>query len=142
MLVDDDATLLETVAAILSDFCSEFVVSTASSGEEALRLLDAHPANVVVSDFHMPPGITGVELLRTARGRALTDCGVLVTGLRDQMPKGSGRDDAVFAVVYKPYDPGALVQTIREAVRIHRMTTAANHFASRVRAGRAGRSER
>lgn len=142
LLVDDDLALLETTCAILSELSSgEITVDTASSAEDALRRLDAQRTNVVVSDFHMPPGMSGVELLKAVKARGVADCGILITGLRDQMPKGAGRDEAIFAVVYKPYDPDALMQTIRDATRFQRMTATANGLSNRMRSGRNARDE-
>ncbi len=134
LVVDDDEALLETTTAVLAELAGdELVVSKAFSAEEALRLLRVERADVLVADFHMPPGMNGVELLRTAYSSGITGPGVLVTGLREQMPKGAARDEAIFAVVYKPYQPGALLTAIRDAARFQRMTENASGLIDRIR---------
>src|SRR3569832_1907237 len=52
-----DKTMLEKLG---------FSVSTASSGEEALQLIDEKPGDLVLFDIAMP-GMDGLKLLDTAR---------------------------------------------------------------------------
>ncbi len=60
LLVDDDITLLESMALILSE---EFSVRSANSGVQALRMLEREPFHVVCADWQMP-GMDGVEFFR------------------------------------------------------------------------------
>lgn len=60
LVVDDDASILGVVAEVLED--DGYAVSTASSGEEALELLNDHQFSLVMSDLRLP-GINGVEVL-------------------------------------------------------------------------------
>jgi two-component system response regulator HupR/HoxA len=129
LLVDDDPSLLETTAALLED---DFDVLKASSAEAALKLLESHPVAVICTDFQMG-GMNGLELLRRVYGSAPRRCGVLVTGLKEQLPRGVAGDEAVFAVVYKPYAIEALLTTLRDAFRVTTMAFAANKFSARAR---------
>jgi CheY-like chemotaxis protein len=52
LIVDDEAMLRETVTAILSR--DDYAVDTAQDGAEALRLLDLHRYDLVLSDVRMP----------------------------------------------------------------------------------------
>jgi len=63
LLVDDHAILRAGVSSLLA--CEPWieVVGEAGSGEEALRLLEEHPADVVVMDLEMP-GMGGLEATR------------------------------------------------------------------------------
>ncbi len=61
LVVDDDQAILTVLEARLAS--AGLRVLTAQSGEEALRLLDEEPVDLVVSDQRMP-GISGKDLFR------------------------------------------------------------------------------
>jgi DNA-binding NtrC family response regulator len=60
LVVDDDQAVAKVLAAALRQ--QGIAATLASSAEEALRLLDARPFDVVLSDVRMP-GASGLELL-------------------------------------------------------------------------------
>jgi len=67
LVVDDDPLILAGVAAAL--VAAGFRVWTTESGEEAMRLVERHRPEVVVTDLRMP-GMDGLSLLdRLARRR-------------------------------------------------------------------------
>jgi PAS domain S-box-containing protein len=66
LLVDDEELVRMSTAAMLIDLGYEVV--EASSGEEALRLLDDAPPDLLLTD-HLMPGMSGVELAKEARLR-------------------------------------------------------------------------
>jgi DNA-binding NtrC family response regulator len=65
LVVDDDDDVRAVAVAALSD---RFHVIEAATGDEALRLLDRAPVDVVVTDVVMP-GISGFHVLRGAQRR-------------------------------------------------------------------------
>jgi len=127
LLVDDDAGLLETTSALLED---EYDVLTASSGEQALSVLTKASVSVVCAD-HKMTGMSGLELLHVVRERWPRTAGVLITGMRENLGRSVIGDEAVFAVIYKPYEAQRLLETLRDAARTVSMTSAAANFASR-----------
>jgi PleD family two-component response regulator len=112
LLVDDEPYILPTLKALLA---GEFDVLTASSAEEAERLLAARPIDVLLADQKMPRR-TGVQLLEWARQHSPHTIRLLMTGY-------SELDDAVEAInrghVYyyllKPWRADDLLQIIRNA---------------------------
>ena len=64
LVVDDEPAIREFMAIAFSE--EGYVVETAGSGEEALKILALNPAHAVFTDIRMP-GIDGVELLRRVR---------------------------------------------------------------------------
>lgn len=65
LIVDDDAIILMSIAALLDDLGHE--VLEAGSGPEALTLLDAHPdIDLIITDQAMP-GMTGSQLIAAVR---------------------------------------------------------------------------
>ncbi len=64
LLVDDEPEILFSLRGLLR---REFDLHTAQSGAEALEVLKRQPIHVIMTDQRMPE-MTGVELLRRARG--------------------------------------------------------------------------
>ena len=65
LLVDDDPVIMTLTAAALRG--REMLVTEASSGEEALRLLPDGLPDVIVLDARMPGGMDGFETCRALR---------------------------------------------------------------------------
>jgi PAS domain S-box-containing protein len=81
LLVDDEDIVRMTTADMLVEFGYEVV--EASSGEEALRLLDAKlQIDVLVTD-HLMPGMTGVDLARALRHRRPGTPVLIVSGFAE-----------------------------------------------------------
>ena len=78
LLVDDDDDVRETSADMLSELGYDVV--QASSGVEALTMLDARPdLEVMVTDIRMP-GMSGLELSDLARTRRKDLKIILISG--------------------------------------------------------------
>ena len=67
LLVDDNRAVRGMVAKMLSSL--GHVVSTAASGEEALRMLEEEPPELLITDVLMPGELGGNDLARAARER-------------------------------------------------------------------------
>jgi two-component system, cell cycle response regulator len=79
LVVDDEP---QVPLAIADQLRRRFRVVPASSGKEALRLLDEQDFDVILSDQRMP-GMTGSELLSRARREHPDAARVLITGYSD-----------------------------------------------------------
>ena len=78
LLVDDDDDVRETSADMLEELGYEVV--QASSGQEALAIIEAWPnVDVMVTDIRMP-GMSGLELSDLAGGRRRDLKIILVSG--------------------------------------------------------------
>ena len=106
LVVDDHALLRDLMAQILSS--QGFQVTTAESGEAAIRLLESglNP-QVLLSDIRMPGLYNGVELARWARPRYPSLVILLQTAFTDI-------DTGDFRVLYKPFDPQMFLSAIQE----------------------------
>lgn len=117
LVVDDNPDMLETTAAVLS---REFEILTARSGELALKVLERNTVNAVCTDFEMPGGMNGIELLRKVAVSYPGISAVLVTGY-SQLAQQQKRAEDVFLLVVKPYEPRMLVDVVMRAVRYSQM---------------------
>jgi PAS domain S-box-containing protein len=112
LVVDDDALVLETVAAQLED--AGFAVTTAGGGLQALALLDeGMVADAMVSDLSMP-GMDGVTLIQEAQARQPAMAAILLTGYAgDSVSLAVGRRvKGPFALMRKPSSGSELADRI------------------------------
>ena len=80
LVVDDEVRLRQVIVRLME--ADGFRCREAGSGTEALELLDAAPAMLVISDLRMPR-MDGVELLRQLRARHPDTAVMLVTAVAD-----------------------------------------------------------
>ena len=80
LIVDDEASVRKVMAAIFAQL--GLPCETAASGEEALRILETHQIDAVISDLHMP-GMSGMELLAKVRQNYPQMVFLVVTGVDD-----------------------------------------------------------
>lgn len=115
LAVDDEPDSLSVVRRVLED--SRARVITATSAEEALRLVACERPDVLVSDIAMP-GVDGYELIRRLRasqnGRALP-AAALTAYVRPQ-DRARVLEAGYHAHLSKPVQEAELVATIRALV--------------------------
>ncbi len=112
LLVDDEPELLAGLGRVLER--RELVVSRASSGEEALAVLDREDVDVVVLDLKMP-GLSGVDTLVEIRRRHPDRVVVVLTGHLSDSQVEHCRELGAAAVLPKPTDVPTLADTLRRA---------------------------
>ena len=64
LIVDDEESICQTLGGILNDEGHEVVAAV--SGEEALRLIEEDPPNLVLLDIWLP-GMDGIEVLKVIK---------------------------------------------------------------------------
>ena len=113
LFVDDETNILDGLRRMLRPLRQEWEMRFASSGEEALGLLDQEPCDVLVTDMRMP-GMSGVQLLEETLTRCPEAIRIVLSGQSD-------RESAIAAVgpahqyLNKPCDAETLKSTIERA---------------------------
>lgn len=113
LVVDDDSSIRKTVAAGLR--ARHFDVEVASSGTEALEVLQQMKPNVVVLDLGLPD-IDGIDVVRTVRNQSKIPIIVLSADgseSRKVLALELGADD----YVTKPFSINELGARVRVALR-------------------------
>ena len=114
LFVDDEPFLREAVADILNDAVPGVAVLTAADGEQALQVLQAHPAEIalVILDLTIP-GTTGEAMFQAVKAIDPAIPVVLASGhaLEDMQRRFSGQ--AVAGFLPKPFTPAALTQLVQ-----------------------------
>lgn len=115
LCVDDE---IDNVEALERLFRRKYTVLKATSGKEALEILDQHqgPIALIITDQRMPE-ITGVELLERSLESHPETVRILLTGYTDLesviMAVNKGQ---IFRYVTKPWDPIDLTNSVDHAV--------------------------
>ncbi len=120
LIVDDEISVTRSLSRSLKD---EFTVFTASSGEEALRILERSNATIVLTDQRMP-NMSGVELLERVHHLKPDTVGILISGYSDVVALTAAINLAnVRGFIPKPWDINTLRSKLDEAVTYYRSMT-------------------
>jgi two-component system response regulator YesN len=104
MIVDDEPIIRMGLKKIIAWEEYGFkIVCEARDGEEALKLLDEHSIDFIVSDIKMHK-INGIELLRTIRDRKLDTFVLLLSGYDEFSYAQEGIRLGAFDYILKPID--------------------------------------
>lgn len=121
IVVDDDPVNLEAMETILSS--EQYSVHTASSGKEALLLLDKENWDLVITDVMMPE-MSGYELTRQIRKRfSISELPVLVLTARNQLEDiENGFLAGANDYVTKPIEAGELRARVNVLTEVQRLS--------------------
>jgi putative nucleotidyltransferase with HDIG domain len=123
MLVDDDPANLRLLERL---FREDYQVLTASSGAEALRLLEQHDVALLITEQHLP-GMTGIELLKQATSLRPHMVRIILTGHADLEALVEAINcGQVYRYVRKPWDGQDLRLTASRALQ-HYETNRSRH---------------
>ena len=114
LLVEDECLIRLTTTEMLSDIGCE--VREASTAQEALKILDEEPVDILLTDVGLP-GISGLQLARDANARWPDLFLILATG-DSEAKSEAARLGALFLA--KPYTPESLRQGLENALRKRR----------------------
>jgi DNA-binding NtrC family response regulator len=116
LLVDDERLIVDGFKRSLQR--EPYEIITAVSPFDALRLLEARPVDVVVSDQRMS-GMEGSELLSHVRKRWPHVVRILVTGESDlETTTRAIRDGELYRLLCKPVSADDLRRTLRMALNL------------------------
>ncbi|NVO02540.1 MAG: response regulator [Bacteroidetes bacterium] len=65
IIIDDETESIEVLKSLLTEYCQDvFVIGTANSPAEGIKLIKQNPPDLLFLDIDMP-GLNGFELLKT-----------------------------------------------------------------------------
>jgi len=119
MFVDDESRVLSGIERALMLQDNEWECRFATSGQEALAMLEEEPADVVVSDMRMPL-MDGAELLTQVRDRWPSTIRIILSGYSE--PSTTLRMvDVAHRFVSKPCDSTTLLTMVGSALALRSM---------------------
>jgi DNA-binding NtrC family response regulator len=114
LLVDDEEDYVKAMAERMD--MRDLQSQVALSGEEALRVLEKDPPDVIFLDLRMP-GMQEMEVLERVRRDHPHIQVIILTGHGGEREEAEARRLGAFEYLQKPADTGALVRTIQGAWR-------------------------
>lgn len=113
LCVDDEVDNVDSLERLLR---RKYTVLKATSGHDALKLLDQNRVSLIISDQRMPV-MTGVEFLRKAQLKQPDATRILLTGFADiEVVIEAVNSGGIYRYLNKPWDPTDLLQTVDSAV--------------------------
>lgn len=121
LVVDDEESLRITTAAIFEN--EGYIVDTASSGDEAIALLNDADYDLVLTDLHMEGG-DGLSVLNQIRKQAPLTISVVLTGFASVESAIAALQEGAYDYLIKPCDIESMKHTIRRGVEHRRLMLA------------------
>lgn len=118
LYVDDEENNLMSFKAT---FRIKYNIHTAISGEDAIKILDNNPIEIIITDQRMP-SMTGVQFLESILDKHPDPMRILLTGYADltavidAVNKGK-----IFHYLTKPWNEEELEETIKRAYDVYKL---------------------
>jgi CheY-like chemotaxis protein len=133
LLVDDNRDGLLVRGALLEE--AGFAVTLANSGEEGLKLFDGGSFHLTVTDYRMPGGIDGIEVIRRIRGSAPQARIILLSGFVEPLGLTEENTGADAVIAKSAHEASHLVRAVKRLVYRPTRKPPASQRVTRARAG-------
>ena len=118
LIVDDEKNYPPILSAVLEE--EGYETLTASSGAEALGLLEGSDVDLVLTDMKMP-GMDGIELLEKIK-TILPDLPVIMMTAHGTVDKAvEAMQKGAYSYVLKPFDNARLVLYVEKAISMYQV---------------------
>jgi DNA-binding NtrC family response regulator len=112
LIVDDDNTIRETLAELLS---GSYECHTADRAEQALAYLEVENYDVVLTDISMP-GLSGREILRRVQEKHPATPVIVISGDSNEKAAAELLAMGAFAYLAKPFQLAVVEDTVVRAI--------------------------
>jgi DNA-binding response OmpR family regulator len=113
LIVDDEQNIRLTLNALLGR--AGHTVTTAASGEEAVKLFAQQQFDLMVVDLQMP-GMNGIEVVEALRSRNHDTTVIILTGHGSLETAIEGIHQGVFDYLLKTTDPAQIVERVESGL--------------------------
>ena len=118
LIVDDEPSILKSLHGLLTD--EGFLVTTASNGYEALKIIDSESPDLVLLDIWMP-GIDGIETLKVIKKENPFIQVIIITGHGTVETAVTATKNGAFDLIEKPLSIDKIIVAINNALNFRRL---------------------
>lgn len=119
LCVDDEQNILKSLRRLLMQ--EHVHIHTASSGQEALELMQQQHVDVIISDMRMP-SMDGAEFLRRAYAMQPKTYRILMTGYADiQSTVAAVNEGRINRYISKPWNNQELITAIQDGIQLSQL---------------------
>ncbi len=122
LVVDDEKSLRHMLQCVILD--AGYECSIAENGEDALKFLEQHTADVVITDIDMPE-IDGIELTRIIRENYTSDV-IVMTGYAKDMSYENVIEQGARDFIQKPFSLKEMVIRLKHVLKERAMINGLN----------------
>lgn len=115
LLVEDDDAIAKAVQSYLVS--EHHIVDVACDGDAALERLQSFQYELVILDWNLPGGISGVDVLRHIRSKLSSARVIMLTANADIESRANGLDAGADDYMVKPFHTRELGARIRAVLR-------------------------
>ncbi len=113
LIADDEPKIRSMLTGCLEQ--EGLVITTAASGDEAVKLMAQDPPHLMILDMKMP-GLNGLEVLQQVRTTHPQIGVFLLTGFDDDAMDQQARELGALGVIHKPPMFAEVRQLIKDAI--------------------------
>ncbi|MDP2895735.1 MAG: sigma-54 dependent transcriptional regulator [bacterium] len=128
LIVDDDEGTRESLRIALRD---RYEIALASSGAEALDLLQRRRADVVLLDILMP-GLNGLEVLKAIKEQHKDIEAIMISATTSVQRAIDAMKLGAYNYIVKPFDVSELRMVVDQALRSKKLEAEVNYLRSQV----------
>lgn len=117
VVIDDDPLVLEGMRGLFRSWGCSVVTGSTDSAALAGLAKYANPPDIIISDYHLRDGKTGIEMIARLRDALSAPVpAFLMSGDTDAEPQREARANG-YTLLHKPVDPMALRATFTQLLR-------------------------
>lgn len=133
LIVDDEAGIRSGITRVLSNFAVDFPfleeeftfnLTECESGEEAIRIIESQPVDIVLLDNKLP-GMDGIDVLEHINKKKYDCCVMMITSYASLDLAVQATQNGAYNFVPKPFTPAELktsMENITKHLYLKRMT--------------------
>jgi CheY-like chemotaxis protein len=119
LIVDDELIVRSTLQEALNNH--GYTADAVASGEQALECLAGRPYSVVLTDFNLPGGISGLELMATIRQRQPETLCILITAFATLDISIEALKRGAYDLIQKPFRLSEIEVVLNRALEYARL---------------------
>lgn len=114
LVVDDEESVLTSIARSLELFDDNFAVGCASSAEQALEIMNTVSVDILVTDLKLPH-MDGLSLTRHVQDHSPDTQSILMTAYGNEQISNEAEENGCLGYLQKPFDIDSLLGFIKKA---------------------------